>query len=395
MRVWFALGIEPWFLPPAVEMGHALTAQGHDVRAFYVGDPPKAGDELDFPTQPAPRRGGIWRVMAAADLATALRRSLAADDWPDLIVACDLVALQAARSLRRRIGALGYWAFEIVEPPTSFRLSADAWRASRLSHWIRDCDVVLAPSASRLHRVTRFARPSTLSLVVPNCRCDRRHSSKPVAVAEAHRVSKLPRRLVYAGRVSPTQYVHHIVNALRFLPEDVGLVVAGIAFPEYRGQLDEQVQRYNLSERCLLLDRVSRAQTDALVAQATLGFVLYDSAADVGAADPAPNKVGDYATLGVPMVGTPQQYLRYWLEERGLGVCVTDASPKAIAAATCALLDPTRLARARASCALAARGDLNMSLHATKLVEALQETPGRATAGRPLRSREQRLARAD
>jgi glycosyltransferase involved in cell wall biosynthesis len=394
MRVWFAVGIEPWFLPPVVEMGHALMAQGHEVRAFYVGDAPKAGDELDFPAQRTPRRRGIWRVVAAADLATVLRRSLAAE-WPDLVVACDLVALQAVRSLRRRIGAMGYWAFEIVEPPTSFRLSADAWRASRLSHWIRDCHVVLAPSTSRLHRVTQFARFSTLSLVVPNCRCDRRHSAESVAVAEAHGVSKLRRRLVYAGRVSPTQYVHHIVEALRYLPEDVGLVVAGIAFPEYREQLDEYVQRYNLSERCLLLDRVSRAQTDALVAQATLGFVLYDSAADVGAADPAPNKVGDYATLGVPMVGTRQGYLRYWLEERGLGVCVTEASPKAIAAATCALLDPARLARARASCALAARDDLNMSVHATKLIQLLQETPVRATAGHPLRSREERLARAD
>lgn len=380
MRVWFALGIEPWFLPPTVEMGHALVTQGHEARALYVGEPPAAGDELGFPAVRTPRRRGIRRVMAAADLVTVLRRALREEDSPDLVIACDLVALHAARSLRRRIRALGYWAFEIVEPPTSFRVSADAWRASRLGRWIRECDVVLAPSASRLHRVTRSARPSARALVVPNCRCDRPHGSEPVATAEAHRVSRLPRRLVYAGRVSPTQYILQVVDALRFLPEDVGLVVVGIAFPEYRRQLEEHVQRHGLSDRCLLVDRVSRAQTDGLVAQATLGFVLYDSAADAGAADPAPNKVGDYAALGVPMVGTRQEYLRYWLEERGMGMCVTDASAEAIAAATRALLDPVRLERARASCTDAAEGDLNMSVHATRLVQALQGTPERVTA---------------
>lgn len=382
MRVWFAVGIEPWLLPPVVEMGHALVMQGHEARAMYVGEPPAAGDELGFPAMRTSRRRGVRRVMAAADLSTVLRRALRKEDGPDLVIACDLVALHAARSLRRRVRALGYWAFEIVEPPTSFRLSADAWRASRLGRWIRDCDVVLAPSASRLDRVTRFARSSARALVVPNCRCDQPHRSEPVATAEAHRVSRLPRRLVYAGRVSPTQYMVQIVDALRFLPEDVGLVVAGIAFPEYRRQLEDHVQRHGLSDRCLLLDRVSRAQTDGLVAQATLGFVLYDSAGDVGAADPAPNKVGDYAALGVPMVGTRQEYLRYWLEERGMGLCVTEASPEAIAAATRELLVPARLERARASCTAAAESDLNMSVHATTLVQALQGTLGNVTTSR-------------
>jgi glycosyltransferase involved in cell wall biosynthesis len=377
MRVWFALGIEPWLLPPAAEMGHALVAQGHDARAIYLGEAPTAGEEIGFPVTWTPRRQGLRRVMGTADLSTALRRALQEHGDPDVLIACDLVALHAARTVRARTRALGYWAFEIVEPPTSFRLSADAWRASRLPRWVHECDVLLAPSSSRLKHVRRFARSAARALVVPNCRCDRPHRADPVPMAEAHPVWRLRRRLVYAGRVSPTQYILEIVDALRFLPEDVGLVVAGIAFPEYRRELEEQVHRYGLSDRCLLLERVSRAQTDTLVRQAMLGFVLYDSTADVGAADPAPNKVGDYAAFGVPMIGTRQDYLRYWLEERGTGLCVTEPAGQAIAAAVEALLNPERLERARAACTAAAAGDLNMSVHARAVVRALQQQPGR------------------
>lgn len=382
MRIWFAVGIEPWLLPPAVEMGHALVAQGHEARALYLGEPPTVGEEVGFPVTHTPRRQGFRRVLAATDLAATLRRAIREDGAPDVLIACDLVALHAAQSLRANLRALAYWAFEIVEPPTSFSVSADAWRAARLAGWIRECDLLMAPSASRLDRVTRFAGPSARALVVPNCRCDRPHRREPVPTATTHPVWGLPRRLVYAGRVSPTQYILQIVEALRFLPEDVGLVIAGIAFPEYRGQLESYAQQHGLSKRCLILERVTRAQTDTLVEQAMVGFVLYDSAADVGAADPAPNKVGDYAAFGVPMIGTRQEYLRYWLEERGTGVCVTTPSGEAIAGATRALLDPERFARARASCRQAAERDLNMSVHAGSLIRALQETPGEAT-GRP------------
>ena len=373
MRVWFAVGIEPWLLPPAVEMGHALVAQGHEVRAVYLGTPPTDGEDLGFPASLMPRRRGLRRAFAAADLARLLRRDLREQQPPDAVIACDLLALHAARTMRGRIPRLGYWAFEIVERPTSFRLSADAWRATRFADWIRGCDVVLAPSKSRLRHLTPFAGPTTRSLVVPNCRCDRPHRADAIPAAEDHAVWKLPRRLVYAGRVSPTQYVLEIVDTLRFLPEDIGLVVAGIAFPEYRRALQEHVERHALTNRCLLLERVSRAQTDTLLGRATLGFVLYDSRADAGAADPAPNKIGDYAAFGVPMIGTGQEFLRYWLEERALGVCVTDTSAEAIAGAIRTLLEPGRLQRAQAMCLQAARSDLNMSVHARALLQALQD----------------------
>lgn len=370
MRIWFALGIEPWLLPPLVELGRALTAAGHNALILYVGDAPSSGDALGVDASATPRRLGMRRLLAPADLIRLVLSQGRHTGTPDLLIACDPVALQAATVLRSRF-RLGYWGFEIVEAPRSLRLSADAWRARHLGRWLRHCEVLLAPSASRLAHLTRHALPRTRALVIPNCRCDGDHKLEPVAAFDAHPVSRLPRLLVHAGRVSPTQYIHEIVQSLRLLPEDVGLVVAGIGHAEYRRRLHDEVDRLKLADRCLLLDRLSRAQTDGILRAATLGFVLYDSSADPGAADPAPNKVGDYAALGVPMVGTAQPYLHYWLETRGLGACVREPSAETLASTIRDLLRPSDLERARAACTLAASHDLNMRMYANTLIDSL------------------------
>lgn len=376
-QLMFVIGYEPWLLPPVCEMAGALLERGCEVSVLYVGEAHTTEACVVGSLGRVRRRTGYLRALSPIDLSRRIRASARNTACRTTVVACDALALQAVR-LARLSGdcRVGYWAFELEQPRAGRSWSGTGFRQTRLHKWLRDVDFVIAPSASRLDRVREASASRIPGEVILN---SRRSTTKadwgPDPLADST-LGKLAVRLAYTGRVSPVQHVERIVQCLAHMPNDVGLVVAGPGDDKYRHQLLLAAQERDVGSRVAILGNLDRCAMDRVLAHCDVGFVLYDSACGGEAADPAPNKLADYAYHGLAIVGSGQPYLRYWLEQRRLGVCVDDFSPSSLARAVTSLRESASFDRRRSTARAIVADDLNMEVQASKLMQLLHTLSG-------------------
>ena len=370
----FVVGYEPWLLPPLCELGSALAARGHTVSIVYLGNQPNPGDRIAnvaFANVFRPR--GSVRILAPLVLARAVKDLLDSTSEDRVVIGCDPLALQAMRRSGVAMTKMcGYWAFEINDITRSPFFTGSGYRSRRLPEWLRKIDFLLAPSQSRLNQLLKQVDRPVRSQVILNSRrlVNRRcENTVPFRYQPMGRPTIL---MIHSGRVSETQQVGAMVESLRLLPPNVGLIVAGPTQRDYRERLLKQSITSGVDGRFSLLERLSRSELDMVLRHCQIGFVLYDKGKTGDVADPAPNKISDYASHGLAMVGTRQPYIREWLETRGCGVCVDEPTASAIASAVATLLDGEALTRARRAALDAAASELNMDAQASKLLALLE-----------------------
>lgn len=373
----FVIGYEPWLLPPVFEMTGALLERGCQVSVLYVGDTHTTESCVAGSLVRVRRRTGYLRALSPIDLSRRIRASARNTACRTTVVACDALALHAVRLARLRGDfRVGYWAFELEQASTGRSWSGTDFRRTRLHKWLRDVDFVIAPSASRLNRVRETSAGRIPGEVILNSRrSTARVDWGPDPLADSP-LGKLAVRLAYTGRVSPVQHVERIIQSLAYMPNDVGLVVAGPGDDEYRHRLSLAAQACDAANRVAILGNLDRCAMDRVLAHCDIGFVLYDSAWGGEAADPAPNKLADYAYHGLAIVGSGQPYLRYWLQQRRLGICVDDFNPPSLARAVTTLRESEAFDRRRSTARAILADDLNMEVQASKLMQLLRTLNG-------------------
>ncbi len=360
----FVFGLEPWLLPPAAEMVEALKAKGHRVSVIYAqyrGEQPDAKDYSTAHTYAiVPRQSGYKRLLTHAYMAHSVKQ-LIKENRPDVLIACDILSLQAISGIDGI--KKGYWGFEIANAPTKMRLSFDYYRALRFPAWVRGLDFFLAPSQSRVEKISKRSGRKGPAGVIYNCR---RY--------EGHGVNHVPNReprLVYTGRVSEAQYIEEIIDAMELLPAEVTLHIAGPSGEAYFKKLKDKIgSNPILAGRIFLPGRLSREDVYALIETADIGFVFYNTTMSDEAEDPAPNKLSDYIAGNVWTVGGAQAYIKYWLEERNAGICIMQINKEQIAGAIKQILSEDRFKNKGILNELY-KNELNMDVQADKLLQLI------------------------
>lgn len=76
---------------------------------------------------------------------------------------------------------------------------------------------------------------------------------------------------------------------------------------------------------------MKREEIYGLIKECDIGFVFYNELSNNESKTPAPNKLSDYIAGGVWVLGSNQEYIKYWLEERDAGICIKDVNKTSIA----------------------------------------------------------------
>ncbi len=357
----FVFGLEPWLLPPAVEMIEALKEKGHQVKVIYAAYRGDLPDPKDYETtntfEAIPKLSGYKRLFTHTFLKKSVQELISASKI-DVVIACDILSLQAISG----VGGVkkGYWGFEIANTPTKMRLSFDYYRALRFPAWVRGVDFFLAPSASRVEKISKRSGKKGPGEVIYNCR---RHEEQSNGTTQSKGA-----KLVYTGRVSEAQYIEEIIDSMELLPAEVTLYIAGPASDIYNKKLKDKIDNNpSLARRIFLLGRLNREDVYDLINTADIGFVFYNTTMSDEADDPAPNKLSDYIAGNIWTVGGPQAYIKYWLEERHGGVCINEINKTEIAGAIKKILSGAEF-KDKAVLNKLYLDELNMEVQAEKLL---------------------------
>ena len=179
-------------------------------------------------------------------------------------------------------------------------------------------------------------------------------------------------KIIYTGRISAAQYIEEIIGAMELVHPDIKLYLAGPSSDDYTKKLQNTIEANTLLKgRVFLTGRLSREDVYALTETANLGFVFYNEEMGDEAKDPAPNKLSDYIAAGIWTIGGPQAYIKYWLEERGAGVCVSEVNKNSIADAINTIMYSTQFKNKKVLHDLY-KHELNMDVQADKLLSLIK-----------------------
>ncbi len=336
MQFCFVFGQEPWLLPPALDLIAVLKEQGHGVRIVYAeyrGKKPDPKDyDLSLTYDIVPKIAGIKRLLTFAALTGAVKNFMA-EKKTDVLVACDILSLQSVSSIKGV--KKGYWGFEIVNKPERIRASLDFYRALRFPAWVRGMNFYLAPSRSRIDKIQSRVKANVPNAVIYNCR-RLLHDTRTVSANFSKQASY---KLVYTGMISRSQYLEEIVDAVELLDDNVTLTLAGPGNADYCTMLGKKIAgNPKLRHRVAMPGRLSREDAYALINTGDIGFVFYDENDGSEAKDPAPNKLSDYIAGNLWIIGGKQDYIKYWLQEKGAGVSINEINKETIAEAIKKLL---------------------------------------------------------
>jgi len=136
------------------------------------------------------------------------------------------------------------------------------------------------------------------------------------------------RVVLYQGRYIPNRGIPDVLEAAKYLPNDVI-----VAFRGY-GPLEEEmrlyVERHRLEERIHFLEPVPMDHLVQAAVGADLGLVLYDPSNE-SHINVSPNKFFEFMMAGVPMVCSDMPFLRKMSDALGVGRVYTSGNPKMLA----------------------------------------------------------------
>jgi glycosyltransferase involved in cell wall biosynthesis len=342
MTYCFVFSHGPWLLPPALEMIDVLRDNDHTVKIIYSTQPhvaPADGDyDFNLTYEALEFKNWFQRLTKAKLLFRSIKRVLN-DYRVDVLIACDIIALEAVAATHANGLKKGYWSFEF--PIYESILSFDFVRCRRLASRMKNMHFLLAPSESRARFIIDRFNVKARFEVIYNCRRLKNWRDGLMLDVDLSDIDikRFKYKIFYGGRISPAHYIDQIVEAVAFVPDSV-LFLAGPGDPDYIESIGTRIMSdARIADRVRYIGRVNRKQVYSFIELADIGFVLYDHLDSIHSNDPAPNKIGDNIAGSCWMVGTSQGYIAHWLEQKGCGVCIENVTKESIAEAMSSLIN--------------------------------------------------------
>jgi glycosyltransferase involved in cell wall biosynthesis len=292
----------------------------------------------------------------------------------DVYEAHDLPALppmMLAAKLRRR--PIAYHAHELWSEASAEDRFARFWRA--VDHvLVPRCDLVVTPEENRsriLHDEFGAKQPP---LTIPNCPPYRPPiESTKLRDVLARRGVKASTIVLYQGLVDSRRCLEEIAEATRHFADGVVLVIIG---PGY-GKWANPAAVLAPYERIVVLPPVPYQELSSYTASADVGILLYRNDCRNNYYC-APNKVFEYAMMGVPLIAPDYPGIKALVESERMGLCVDPLDPPAIAAAVNRIaLDRELWSTLRGNGLRATRERYNWDCVSRPLVERLSTLAGR------------------
>lgn len=178
------------------------------------------------------------------------------------------------------------------------------------------------------------------------------------------------RRLVaHSGSFLDGRHLPELVETLRYLPDDVALVLMGRGTLETR--LREQAKQLGVADRLIIVPAVHPDSVTATLAQADIAAVLTTSIS-MSAHRSLPIKFFESIAAGLPLITSGIPELKRMIEQYDIGLICDPTDPQDVAAKIETLLQPDNLARYREN-VRQAREELNWEHEEKKLVAVYDE----------------------
>jgi glycosyltransferase involved in cell wall biosynthesis len=206
-----------------------------------------------------------------------------------------------------------------------------------------------------------FVRLADATITVsPGCAevmAERYRVSPPVVVRNVPaRIAQQPTRAeglragepplaVYVGGLAPDRGIEVTIQALALVP-DVRLRLIGYGSDEYRAQLEARAAAAGVANRIEYPPPVEPAAVAATIAGADMGIALIEPSC-LSYRMSLPNKLFEYVTAGLPILGSDLPVIGPLVREERLGEAVRPDDIAAIAGAMRRLADPDRNAEVR------------------------------------------------
>jgi glycosyltransferase involved in cell wall biosynthesis len=236
-------------------------------------------------------------------------------------------------------------------------LEADRVGAIQKSPWLhrlmlwslrlvmRQADHVICASESRadimLAEYGARERPTPILNVTPRAGMPNSEVKTPACPVNPTELNLVGKRVViYQGTLAPGRGLDRVVSALNHLDDDVVLLVlgSGTTFDSLIAQAERQATRHRL----IMLGQVPADSLVAYMRLAHVGLAIYLNTCRNNY-HCAPNKIFEYASVGLPVVGPNFPDVEAVVSQYDIGRTFDPESPDSIAAAIREVLnDPNR-----------------------------------------------------
>lgn len=145
--------------------------------------------------------------------------------------------------------------------------------------------------------------------------------------------------VVYQGVVTPGRGLDVLVESLKHLPQNVHLLVVGDG-AAMKAMEDIAISNSNQHRLCMV-GRVPFEQVESYMRLAHVGVVIYQNTC-LNNYLCAPNKIFDYCSVGVPVVGSDFPEIKQIINEFEVGDVFDPDSPESIASAIMKVLESNK-----------------------------------------------------
>jgi hypothetical protein len=321
----FVFSIEPWFLPPALEFIKVLRKRKYHVDVIYRKSLNKGDyDWLSLDIEPLIIESGN-RIIQMLSFNLSIFRLLK-KKRAHFVVFTDLWSLQAmAWIFRKKYRSTILWNFELVHNPVKVGLSVDGLKNNWFRYLARKTDYIFVPSQPRVENIASWLKARKKIFIVLNARSLDNVISKEKSKHRTH--------VLLAGSLSNIHLADKVYKSILHLPEDFVIHIAGLARGNYENELNDFIANHNLGDRLIYYGLLNKTDLDKLLGKAHIGVIIYNKDKGITGSNIAPTKLGDYISAGLNVVGSDQEYLKYWLEERKLGRTISEITEEQISSA--------------------------------------------------------------
>jgi glycosyltransferase involved in cell wall biosynthesis len=326
---------------------------------------------------PGPLRTLLWRgVRPATARLTGLTsfehyvlRKVLAREY-DILHCHDYPMLApAVAAKRRRPTPLVYDAHELYHAQVQLPERTQRRYRARERRLIRHADLAITVNpflADIMAKDYGCATPAVILNAAPAAA-----ASAAAGLHERLNLSPRDRIVLYQGWMSPERGIDKLVRAAQYFPANVRLVLVG--YGDYVDHLREISAAQGTSDgRVVFFGRVEPEDLPPLTRSADLGVIPYQGI-DLNHLYSSPNKLFEYAAVGLPFVCNDLPFLRSVISQFGFGVAAPLADPQQAAKTILALLqDEARLA-AMKEAARAAYRVLNWNVEGGKLLALYEQ----------------------